>query len=315
MKLRFKLNHFYQGQNAPFLYAADAGLFARAGIDITFIEGFSSSQVTRALLEDEADLGFGDVTSVLEHAIRSDTTPISALMPIYVRSPCAIAYQRREVPLQLRDLEGATLCGPQGDTSARLLPLLLARNGLADMRYQLLVVSPAERDQLMADHAVLGATCFDATIKFAMPMRGHDSSGLQFLYFADHGLDIYSSAVIALRGVLDAHPGLQEALAQIIRQAWDDCRADPQRGVTAVLSRQQDADPLITAAQLEWVLTHQVYHPSQPPFVFNLDSPRWTDTLSVAEYAATGATSPAARTVSLADVIVSPTRVSKRNGK
>lgn len=301
MKLRFKLNHYYQGQNSPFLYAADAGLFAQAGIDITFIEGFSSSQVTRALLEDEADLGFGDVTSVLEHAIRSGTAPIAALLPIYVRSPCAIAYQRRETPLQLHDLDGAGLCGPQGDTSARLLPLLLARNGLAGMRYDMQIVSPAERDQLMADHAVLGATCFDATIKFAMPMRGHDSSGLQFLYFADHGLDIYSSAVIAKRSLLDAHPGLAKTLGQIIRQAWDDCQTDPGRGIVAVLARQPDADPLITGAQLEWVLTHQVYHPSQPPFVFDRSSTRWADTISVAEYAATGAMAPTAQTISLAE--------------
>lgn len=304
MKLRFKLNHFYQGQNSPFLYAADAGLFTQAGVDIAFIEGFSSSQVTRALLEDEADLGFGDVTSVLEHAIRSGTAPISALLPIYVRSPCAIAYQRRKVPLQLRDLDGARLCGPQGDTSARLLPLLLARNGLAGLRYDMQVVSPAERDQLMADHAVLGATCFDATIKFAMPMRGHDSSGLQFLYFADHGLDIYSSAVIASRSVLDNHPGLAQALSQIIRQAWNDCHADPNRGVASVLARQPDVDPLIIRAQLEWVLTHQVYHPSQKPFVFDRNSTRWADTISVAEYAATGATIPTEQSISLAETII-----------
>lgn len=305
MKLRFKLNHYYQGQNAPFLYAVDAGLFENAGIDIAFIEGFSSSQVTRALLDDEADLGFGDVTSVLEHAIRTGSTPISALLPIYVRSPCAIAYQRRDIPLQLADLAGAKLCGPQGDTSARLLPLLLARNGLADMRYQMQVVTPAQRDQLMADNAVLGATCFDATIKFSMPMRGHDSSGLQFLYFADHGLDIYSSALIASRRVLDVHPDLGQTLSQIVRQAWDDCRADPGLGVAAVIARQGDADPAITAAQIDWVMTRQVYPPTRPPFVFQFGSERWTDTLSVAQFAATGGAGLSAQTAALAKAIVS----------
>ena len=107
MRLRFKLNHLYQGQNAPFLYAADAGLFEQAGIDLVFVEGFSSSQVTRALLSGEADLGFGDVTSVLEASIRSGSAPIRVLMPIYVRSPCSLGYHRRPVPLTLAELDDA----------------------------------------------------------------------------------------------------------------------------------------------------------------------------------------------------------------
>ena len=80
MELRFKLNHFYQGQNSPFLHAADAGYFDDFGITCTFVEGFSSSQVTRALVSGEAEIGFGDVSSVFEQALRTGETEISCLV-------------------------------------------------------------------------------------------------------------------------------------------------------------------------------------------------------------------------------------------
>jgi NitT/TauT family transport system substrate-binding protein len=285
MRLRFKLNHVYQGQNAPFLYAEDAGLFAALGIEMEFIEGFSSSQVTRALSEGAADIGFGDVTSVIQHAIVSGDTGICCLLPIYARSPCALGYHRQIPPLALSDLAGARLCGPQGDTSARLLPALLSLNGLGDLRYDFVTVTPEERDRLVASREVLAATCFDATLKFAMPMRGHDSSDIDFLYFADHGLDSYSSAVIYNKA---ASFGLTTDLAQVFSQAWQDCHQDPELGVAAAMRRNPSLDGSIVRAQQQWVLDHQVFLPDRIALTFEFASPRWANTVSIARYAVSG---------------------------
>ncbi|WP_055045660.1 ABC transporter substrate-binding protein [Devosia sp. A16] len=289
MRLRFKLNHYYQGQNAPFLYAADAGLLADAGIEMDFIEGFSSSQVTRAIVEGGADIGFGDVTSVIQHAMTNGDTSIRCLLPIYARSPCALGYHHSVPPLALSDLGGARLCGPQGDTSARLLPALLALNGLADLHYDFVTVTPEERDRMVANHEVLAATCFDATLKFAMPMRGHDSSDIEFLYFADHGLDSYSSAVIYDRAKIGE---TSAALAAVFRQAWQDCRQAPELGVAAVTARNPLLEPALVRAQLQWVLDHQVFLSDRPALVFEPATPRWSNTVAIARYGVTGKFQP-----------------------
>lgn len=285
MRLRFKLNHVYQGQNAPFLYVADAGVFAGLGIEMEFIEGFSSSQVTRAIAQGDADLGFGDVTSVLQHAMTSGDTAIRCLLPIYARSPCALGYNRRSEPLQLSDLEGATLCGPQGDTSARLLPALLSLNGLGHLHYDFRTVAPEDRDRLVAGREVLAATCFDATLKFAMPMRGYDSSDIEFLYFADHGLDSYSSAVLYRASSLgEAAPDVAAAC----RRAWEECRRNPELGVASVLRRNPMLDPTLVRAQLNWVLAHQVFLPDRMALVLEMDGTRWRNTVAIARYAVSG---------------------------
>lgn len=299
LRLRFKLNHMVQGQNAPFLLAQDAGFFAQAGIEVDFISGFSSAQVTRALLDGEADLGFGDVTSVLEAAFRANTTPIACLMPIYVRSPCSLGYRRTQGTLSLGDLDRAILCGPKGDASARLLPMLLALNGLGHIHYELRVVAPEERDRMIACGEALAATCFDATLKFGLEMRGHHNVDLDFLAFADHGLDTYSGALLVRGDLLDEHRGLATRLADATRAAWTASQEHPEDAVAAVLRRDASLDPEIVRAQLAWVLARNVFPGTQPPFEFVRQSPRMDATLLAARYAVDGGTAitPAMRDI------------------
>ncbi len=288
MELRFKLNYLFQGQNSPFLYAVDAGYFGDHGLSCTFVEGFSSSLVTRALVGGEADIGYGDVSSVFERALRTGEAEISCLVPIYEHTPCCLGYLSDDKRLTLADIPGSTLCGPNGDTSARLLPLLLKRNGLAPDSYTYLGVQPEERDRLVAQRSVLAATCFDATLKFAMQMRGYDTSALEFLYFADNGLDTYSGALVALNSVLETEPGLAGKLQAITRQAWHDCLANPQLGVDAVISRSPDMDPEIVRKQLTWILERQVFPNGARPMAFDLEGAKMADTLECAVFTVGG---------------------------
>jgi ABC-type nitrate/sulfonate/bicarbonate transport system substrate-binding protein len=283
-EIRFRLNHLYQGPNAPFLHAADAGLFADNDIAVSFIEGFSSSQVARAIAAGEADAGFGDVSSTFELALRAGSVPVTCLLPVFARSPCCLGYLPQARPLALGDLGGATLCGPDGDTSARLLPLLLARNGLTDVRYNYLAVSPPERDRLVAAREVLAATCFDSTLKFAMRSRGYDSSALRFLYFADNGLDLHSAALLCSTALAEAHPILAAKLASVTRETWAACRADPELGVTAAMRRNPALDSAIVRDHLVWVLDHQAFPNGDNAIAFAVGDARTAATLDAAVF-------------------------------
>ena len=210
-------------------------------------------------------------------------------MPIYVRSPCSLGYHRRLVPLTLAELDGAVLCGPDGDTSARLLPLLLARNDLSHVCYAFRAVSPAERDRMVATHEVLAATCFDATLKFAMRMRGYDSSDIEFLYFADHGLDILFERSHLPRHRFGGEAGdSPQTLHSIVRTAWEDC------AVIRISARVQCSTAILRLTRTSCVnswngSSHaQVFPPAQPPFLFMRDSLRWQYTIHVAQFGATG---------------------------
>jgi ABC-type nitrate/sulfonate/bicarbonate transport system substrate-binding protein len=257
--LRFQLNYRFQGPNAPFLHAADAGYFADHGLTVEFLEGISSSRVTQPIASGAAEIGFGDVSSVMEHALRTGRADILCVMPVYEITPCCLAYREEGSPLILPELSGKRLAGPQGDTSARLFPWLLEKNGLTGLPYELLTVTSEERDRLIAHGEVAAITCFDATLMFSMRARGYDTAPLRFFYYADNGLDIYSSALLCSRAAAEARPGLLDALIAITEAAWNDCRRTPELGVKAVLSRAPAAEPGIVHDHLVWVLEHQVF--------------------------------------------------------
>ena len=282
MEIRFQLNYRFQGPNAPFLHAADAGYFAAEGLECTFVEGISSSLVTKPLVAGEADVGFGDVSSVMEHALRSGRDDVVCLLPIYQRTPCCLAYRGAPDSLRLADLAGNRIAGPQGDTSMRLLPLLLEKNGVAGLPHEMLVVASEERDRLMASRQVSAITCFDATLMFSMRSRGYSTDDLRFFYYADHGLDIYSSALICRGELTASRPDLTEALAQVTRRCWSDCFRDPDLGVKAVLARAPESNPQIVRDHLTWVLRHQVFPHGANSMRFDRQGTKMTTTLECA---------------------------------
>jgi ABC-type nitrate/sulfonate/bicarbonate transport system substrate-binding protein len=294
MQIRFQLNYRYQGANAPFLHAADSGRFAEAGLDVSFIEGISLTRAARAVAEGAADVGFGDAGHALELALRAGVAPVEVLMPIYVRSPCALGYLDGRVALRLVDLDGAALAGPDGDASARLLPMLLALNGLPELRYRFRTVTPSERNRLLAEGEVLAVTCFDATLRFSMLAEGRDVSRLAFLRFADHGLDLYTGSLVCSRALIAADPGLGDRLARVCAEAWRECRDDPDKGVAAVLRRDPSLDAGIVREHLGWVLANNVFADGRTGLAFDPGSARMLATVETACRAAGVARAPAA---------------------
>jgi len=123
----------------------------------------------------------------------------------------------------------------------------------------MLIVTSEERDRLIAAGEVAAITCFDATLMFSMRSRGYPTDDLRFFYYADHGLDIYSSALICRRELMASRPDLAEALVLITQRSWSECFRDPDLGVKAVLARAPESNPQIVRDHLAWVLRHQVF--------------------------------------------------------
>ncbi len=291
--VRFQLNYHVQGPNAPFLYASDSGLFADIGLDVEFVEGRSLTRATREVMRGAADLGFGDASHALELAMTSGSVDVCAIMPIYRRSPCSLGYVAREGTLVLEDLADARLAGPDGDTSARLLPALLARNGLAGLDYTLLTVLPAERDRMLVADEVLAVTCFDATLLFSMRANGYDTSALRFLRFADNGLDLYTGSLVCGHSLIEADPALPAKLRSAVCEALLVCQSDPQKGVSAVMRRRPETDPVISRDHLIWILENNVFPQNEPStgslmdsMIFDLHSERMVTTIAAATTAA-----------------------------
>ena len=90
-QLKFFLNSFFSGPQAPFFLAADSGHFARHGLEVHFTEGQSLAYAVSALAAGGYDVAYGDMNELVRlKAENADIAPIAVWM-MHNRSPYTIA--------------------------------------------------------------------------------------------------------------------------------------------------------------------------------------------------------------------------------
>jgi len=256
--LRFLLNWKFQGPNAPFLLAEDRGWFRDAGIAVEFDIGEGSGAIPPALAAGTCDAGFGDFNALIELKAKNPDADATTVFNIYARAPmCVVSLAGRPItsPAQL---PGKRLGSPPFDTGFKMFPAFAKAAGIDPATVELAPSTPAERDRRLLSGEIDGAMGFDATIMFAMRALGRTPAEFSILYYGDHGLDVYSSAVMVAPSFARKHPEAVKGLLAAINRAWLECLRDPAAAVASVLARDKSLDPAIVGDHLRWVLEHQV---------------------------------------------------------
>jgi hypothetical protein len=83
---------------------------------------------------------------------------------------------------------------------------------------RLVPASPAERDAKLIAGEIDGAMGFDATLVFALRALGEKPGDYHLLYYADSGLDVYSSTVMASRDWLARDPVAGRGLVRAVNR-------------------------------------------------------------------------------------------------
>lgn len=256
--LRFLLNWKFQGPNAPFLLAQDRGWFRAAGLDVRFDIGEGSSAIPPALAAGACDAGFGDFNALVELKAKDPATDATTVFNIYSRAPMCVVTLKDRPLTSPAQLPGKRLCSPPFDTGFRMFPAFARAAGIDPAAVTLVPGTPAERDQRLLKGEVDGAMGFDATIMFAMRALGHAPGAFNILYYGDHGLDVYSSAVMVAPSFARKHPDAVRGLLSAVNRAWLESLRDPAPAVAAVLARDPSLDAGIVREHLVWVLEHQL---------------------------------------------------------
>lgn len=256
--VRLVLNWKYQGPNAPFALAADRGFFAEAGLDVTMSPGGGSSLSTEQVAFGQFDAGFGDVNALIEQAGRGGAVDAVTVAILYSRAPMVVVSRKTRKFRAPRDLIGATLASPDYDTGFRMFPALARAGGIDPASVTLRAVSPAERDRLLIAGEVDGVTGFDSTIVFALRAAGQDPADFALMYYDDHGVDVYSSALIVARSFASTHPGATAGLVRAVLRGWRAAIEDPDAAIDAIVRREATIDRALARAHLDWVIEHQV---------------------------------------------------------
>jgi len=185
------------------------------------------------------DAGFGDLPTVIQlAATKPNDAPIGVFM-MYSNPPYVIATKKSSGITEPKQLEGKTIGGPANDGALRLWPAFAKTAGIDASKVRVENMAANLREQMLMRGQIDAAFGFLQTIWFSAKAIGVDpSKDLNFIFYADHGLPLYSNSVVVSQKLAREKPEAVKGLVRAINKAFHEVRANPEPGMDAVMKRE-----------------------------------------------------------------------------
>ncbi len=251
MNIRFFLNSFFSGPQAPFFLAADNGHFAAHGLSVTFTEGESLAFAVPTLATGNYDVAYGDLNTLIELASHG-SAPL-AVWIMHNRPPYTIAVVKGGPVRSPMDLEGRKLVSHPEDAAWKLFPEFCRATSVDPKKVQVEPSDIGHEDMvpLMLQGRWDGIFGFVNTIKAHTIEAGLDPDAvLDHLEWCTYVPALYGGAVMATQEFARDHPDALRGLLAAINAGLHDAIADPDAAIEAVRRRNPVLDVKANRARL-----------------------------------------------------------------
>src|ERR1700761_7554374 len=259
------LNWYLYAEHAPFLLGKERGYFESEGIDLDIQEGRGSVPTVQAVAAGTATFGYADIASILKAADKG--APVLVVGVLLQKSPMAFISLTEKNIRTPQDLRGKSLALTPGDSLSQILPLVLGKVGMKES--DLTIFAGDNRAKL---NAVINVPA-DAMLGYSMDKNLRITAAthkpVTTLPFADYGVNLASSSIVAAKDTVDKHGDLVARFMRAATRAVPDAEKDPAAAVDAMLKVSPKAgvrDDLIEGLKLKIPLYHTSETKAQPPF-------------------------------------------------
>ncbi|WP_085315859.1 ABC transporter substrate-binding protein [Derxia lacustris] len=242
-KIRFTLDFRISGQMAPFFLALGKGYYREEGLDVNFDVGSGSVASITRVASGAYDMGFGDVSSLMEFVAQNDGRPtVQAVYQYYNRAPFAIIGRRDRGIADFKSLAGKRIAAAAVESTKRAWPMAARKLGMPADSLQWVTTDFSARDNVVVRGDVDGATYFhDSALSLFQRIKPAE---LAVLPFADSGVVLYGNAVLAGSKIVSENPKAVAGFVRATHRAMLECLIDPAPAVAFVKQR----EPLLDEA-------------------------------------------------------------------
>src|SRR5690348_12530446 len=234
-KVTLMLNWYVYGEHAPFYYGKEKGFFEKAGIDLDIQEGRGSGVVAQAVAAKTVQFGYIDVPTMMRAAVKG--APIVATGVALQTSPMsAMGFSEKNIK-KAEDLKGKTVATTPGDSMSQIWPLFLKKANLKESDMKIL-----SGDATTKLNAVINGQA-DVLLGYVMDqsMKIKDATGKDVypIKFADYGINLVSSGIIANADYVKSHEDLVRRFMAATTKAVEAAEKEPKAAAQSIL----DANP------------------------------------------------------------------------
>ena len=244
-KMTLMLNWYVYGEHAPFYLGRERGFYTAEGIDLDIQEGRGSAVVTQAVAAGSVPFGYVDVPTMMRAAIKG--APVTSPGVLIQVNPMAVMGLAEKNIRKPDDIRGKTVAVSPGDSMSQIWPLFLKRTGLkesdfntvsGDGQTKLNAVINGRADLLLGYVMDQSMKIKDATGKDTFPIR-----------FADYGINLVSSGIIARPALLAENPDLVRRFMRASTRAVEVAEKEPGAVAQAILNANPKGGQLPTLTQ------------------------------------------------------------------
>jgi NitT/TauT family transport system substrate-binding protein len=261
-KVNVVLNFAADGGAGGIYHALERGYFRELGLEVTVEPSKGSADAITRTASQAADIGIGDISTLVEFASRRPEIAPKALFILHNRSPQAVISLKSSRISKLTDLHGRILGQGPADAPSRMFPAVANIAGLDMSRIEVRQFSPQLRDTMLVTKQVDAVTGFDSTVLFNLKANGIAIDDVGVIYYADNGLDVYGNAFLANPAFLQAKPDAVRAFVRAAARGWRDAIADPKAAMMSLGKHNNLAKLDIEAERLAWLGSHQIVTPA-----------------------------------------------------
>jgi NitT/TauT family transport system substrate-binding protein len=241
-KIRFVTDWKAQAEHGGFYEALAEGLYKKAGLDVTIIQGGPAVNVPQMLAGGAADFGIGSDSFIALNLVKQNA-PIKAVMAVFQKNPQVLLTHPRADVKKLADMKGMPIMISDAATVA-WWPWLRAKYGFSDsqIRKYTFNLAPFLVDPKAIQEGYLSSE------PYTIESQAHFKP--QVFLLADNGFPSYANLVFATQKWIDSDPKVVQAFVTATRNGWLDYLNGDPRPANALIKRENPemTDALIKQA-------------------------------------------------------------------
>ncbi len=223
-KITFATDFGFNGRHAYYFVAQEKGYYREAGLALDFLRGTGSADTIRTVAAGRAELGFAD-SGVLVISRTNQPLPVKTVAIVYNRPPHAIYCFEESGIRTLKDLEGKSVADTAGSAVPLMFPAVARLAGVDKEKVKWVVADSASLPAMLVSRQVDCVAQF--TVGEPLLARRAAPKKLVRLAYADAGLDLYGSGIIASEAVLKDQPDLVRRFVAATVRGMEAAFADP----------------------------------------------------------------------------------------
>jgi NitT/TauT family transport system substrate-binding protein len=265
LALQLTFDRPLEASMAPFVVAANRGLFAKEALNVSSNSANGSTEAIGKVAAGESEMALVDINELIRWRDKPGSPPIKAVFVLFNQAPYSFIARKSRGIRALADLAGKTVGIADSDFSFKLWPALAKQNGIKAESLKIYKMSASVREPILSAGQVDAVAGFSYLAAVNLRDRGVPASDLTVLRYNDYGCEAYGFAVVVNPAFAASKP---EAVKGFVRATIAGTHAairDPARAVDDVVGRMEGGSRELELARLQTaisdnILTGEVRH-------------------------------------------------------